>query len=169
MNRQQKEEILQRELSRKDLSTWCLVKTMFTEDKELYIEEHRSEATPIIKWNFFDHYSTDETKTDIECILYVDYMQEVWFLKDAEEYEILWHPVILSDILVWCSNNSISVMINWNWELRFHKNMDYKCNWSLTNLYLSEQSDEVISILFELFLFCIKEEKCVKNVCELDI
>ncbi len=171
MDRQQKIDVLQKELSRKDLDTWCLVKTMFTEDRELYIEEHRSEPIAIIKQKCYKFNSKEDDKEDDQeetRIFCIDYMQECWRLEDYEAFEIIWHPVILSDVLVWLdkiwcfwifktTNHTLEIIVWKDWELNSEYIKTIILWRDLTKPYLSEQSDEVINGLYEVYLLTKKD------------
>ena len=62
------------------------------------------------------------------------------------------HPPILSDVLVWLENNRIEVDIDWKWLLEIYSGFDNAFDRDLTKPYLSEQNDEVINGLYEVYL-----------------
>lgn len=158
MTTAEKLDILTELIARKDLDTWCLVKTMFTEDRELYIKEHRSKPITIIKWNFFDYFSQSPEPHDIKSIIYVDYMQDICLLADAEDYIIIWHPVLLSDVLVWLNKIWAEYVISpkWLWFINYGTNT-IEFERDLTKPYLSEQNSEVIDWLYEVSLLIKKD------------
>lgn len=141
MDRQTKLDVLQKELSRKDLDMWCRIKTS-------------SEIWTIVWFEF------KFTKTCVYVMRDSGYMWEFTDLdnlKSIDWFEILWHNSLLSDVLVWLKGLRIFCQIDWTGMLYIRLLMvdeDFirRLNRDLTKPYLSEQSDEVINGIYEVFL-----------------
>ena len=129
MDRQTKIDVLQKELSRKDLTFGCLM---------LYKDD------------------------DIQTLLYKRLDEEsiettVWKKKDMSDYTNLWHPVILSDVLLRLKKNHSC--FDWNSIAYTIQNCypNILNTRDLTKPYLSEQSEKVVDGLYEVYLLTKKD------------
>ena len=83
--------------------------------------------------------------------------KEIWKSYYWEHYVAL--DSILSDVLVWFQWK-VDITVDWRWLIHiksYKLELDMYISRDLTKPYLSEQSDEVISGLYEVFLLTKKD------------
>ena len=143
MDRQTKLDVLQKELSRKDLDTWC----------EVYSKAYHKRMTIAYVftagWRKYWRILGESNKDT----LYIEYLWYHWDISEKDISKVYGHKVILSDVLVWLWNNKYSARIDTMWYIMISKlwNM-FTIYRDLTKPYLSEQDDTVVDGLYEVFL-----------------
>jgi len=146
-------------ISRKDLSRWCV-----------FVDKYHWENSDALQYNTIIHlwdehdwlrlvYYNPDFYESLSSSIRMDFLfnerseyrskgKNEWELR----FEIIWHPVLLSDVLVWLEKNDIEVDIDWKWLLEMWSNINEALERDLTKPYLSEQDPSVIDWLFEVSL-----------------
>ena len=104
MNRQGKIDFIYEKIADKTLSFWCIIRreTGVWDILDFKIIQNR-----LIKF--------ENWKTRREIQLYHSNSNQVWLYNELDDKEIIWHPVMIWDVLKWIDKNCV------NWVLTCSK------------------------------------------------
>lgn len=130
MNRQEKIDFIYQTIADKTLSFWCIIRR---ETNVWDILDFKIIQNRLIKF--------DNWKTRREIQLYHSNNNQVWIYTELDDKEIIWHPVMIWDILEYFYG-----------DIRFS---DFAWIWKKLRKPLEKQDDECIDFIYDM----IKKKK----------
>lgn len=126
MNRQEKIDFIYEKIADKTLSFWCIIRreTGVWDILDFKIIQNR-----LIKF--------DNWKTRREIQLYHSNSNQVWLYNELDDKEIIWHPVMLGDVL------------DYLWDKKWLMTIDKIIrHWEKKRLPIEDQDDGFIDYIY---------------------